>query len=194
VKNNSCPWSTEMGIGRSCVENNCGGFLREDSKYSCFPLPFLPMCYQFDSNLILLRNDFAHNVIIPFSLYGNTSIMIILFGIEFFLILIFMLIPEIIQILILVKSCKIKENWRVFGSLRNQFIVLNVLSAFIPFFWTLIDVWTPFFTSGFSVIISFNLVLINFIQVVVLWLHIVQQTKDRRAKISKLNMFGLLNS
>jgi hypothetical protein len=180
-----------MGVGRSCIENNCGGLLNPTSKYACFPLPFLPMCYQFDSNLVLLRNDFAHNFIIPFSLYGNTSIMIILFGIEFFIILILMVIPEMINVFSRLKSCKFKEDWRFFTSLRNQFVILNVLSAFIPFFWTLVDVWTPFFTSGFSVIISFNLVLINFIQVIVLWLHIVRQTKDRNSKISKLNRFWI---
>jgi hypothetical protein len=146
VKNNTCDWSTKTSIGGWCKNKACGQVGEGPSNSICIPLPFVAGCYVFDQNLILFQDDFTHQVLIPYYMYVVPSAIIIVFGIEFIFIFIFMIIPEFINIFPESRKRKffpfvrtvngfvnIFKSWRYVFSIRHQSILFLTLATFVFF-------------------------------------------------------------
>jgi hypothetical protein len=138
----------------------------------------------FDQNLILFQDDFTHQVLIPYYMYFVPSSIVVIFGVEFFIIFIFMVIPELINLWPETKKRKffphdrtingirnIFKHWRYIFSIRHQSILFLTLATFVPAIWALVDIWTTNSFYFFGVIFSFLFICLTFIQIITLWSH-----------------------
>ena len=161
------------------------------------PLPFVAGCYIFDQNLILFQNDLTHQVLIPYYIYFVPSSIVIIFGIEFLFVAFLMAIPEAINFLPTLKKRfnngqitfkKILSQWRFILSIRHQSILLLLLATFVPAIWAFIDIWTNNSFYFFGVVFSFLFICLTFIQIITLWSHAAEQSKNfSKTKLSIKN-------
>jgi hypothetical protein len=191
VKNNTCDWSTKTSVGSWCYSKTCAKVEEGPSDTMCILLGFKSGCYIFDQNLIVSQNDFTHHFLIPYYIYVIPSLIVVVFGFEFLLIFFTMFIPEIFFFLSEMKrrKWKILKHWRFLFSIRHQSIFCLLLSSFLPSIWAFIDIWTVNFLYYIGVVISFLIICLTFIQIITLWSHSIEVTKNfGKSKLSTRNV------
>eukprot|EP01080_Neovahlkampfia_damariscottae_P004791 gene4791-8377_t len=203
VQANSCDWSTKTSLGQWCSTKSCGQVTAGPSSSMCIPLPFVAGCYVFDQNLILFQNDITHQVLIPYYIYFVPSSIVVVFGIEFILVFFLMAIPEALNFIPDLKKRirgkfemkKLFAQWRFILSIRHQSILLLILATFIPTIWAFIDIWTNNYFYFFGVVFSFLFICLTFIQIITLWSHAAEQSKNfSKTKLSIRNTILIIVS
>jgi hypothetical protein len=160
VKNKTCKSSNQ----RLEKFSKCGNFM----EYSdIFPY-FEDLCYSISKNRYFFKNDFINLFLTPFSYFApaayTSAVNTVLLILSFF----FIIIPEIVNNIKIIKKKIYLHLWRFIFSIRNQILILLILSLF-PHMITVAFYSFVGIVYDFSSIFSFFAISLAFFQVVILW-------------------------